>query len=56
LNPLNQSVDAMNDTNLYGKDLDFIVKRTDNDKQDLRLFLLNVLKREELFSVKVDCI
>ncbi|CDW73194.1 UNKNOWN [Stylonychia lemnae] len=46
----------MNESNLYGKDLDFIVKKTDDIKSDVRNFLLNVLKREELYKVKVDCI
>lgn len=46
----------MNESNLYGKDLDYIAKRTDNIRQDIKQFLLNVVKREELFKVKVDCI
>lgn len=46
----------VNETNLYGQDLDFIMKRTDDIKADVRNFLLNVLIREELFTVKVDCI
>jgi len=46
----------MNESNLYGKDLDFIAKRTDDIRSDIRNFLLNVLKREELYKVKVDCI
>ena len=46
----------MNETNLYGKDLDFIVQRSDDVKKDLKLFLLNVLKREDLFTAKIDCI
>jgi len=50
-----QSAD-MNESTLYGKDLDFIVKRTDDIKSDIKLFLQNVLRREELFKVKVDCI
>lgn len=44
------------ESNLYGKDLDFIVARTDDMRNDVRQFLLNVLRREELFKVKVDCI
>ena len=31
-----------------------MVKRTDNVKEDLRQFLLKVLKREELYKVKVE--
>lgn len=56
INPLNQTGDVMNETNLYGKDLDFIVQRSDDVKKDLKLFLLNVLKREDLFTAKIDCI
>ena len=35
--------------------MDFIVKRTDNIKEDLQRFLLNIVRREELYKVKVEC-
>jgi len=46
----------MNDSTLYGPDLDFIAKLTGDIKSDIRNFLINVIKREELYKVKVDCI
>jgi hypothetical protein len=40
----------------YGSDNEVLVQRTDNIREDFRIFLLKVLKREEFFKVKVQCI
>eukprot|EP00347_Sterkiella_histriomuscorum_P014587 403360313 len=46
----------MTESNIYGKDQEIIIKRTDSIKNDVKNFLLNVLKREELYKIKIDCI
>lgn len=40
----------------YPKEIENLILTTGNSREDFRNLLLKVIKREEFFKVKIDCI